>query len=190
MELLNAIRNRRSIRRFINEPVPRELLEHVFSAAMEAPSPKNAQPWDFVVFEGEKRDTLVAKISTIVDNEWRLGRTNAGVVTTVRVIEQAPVVVLVFNRATARYLKEPEPVIARVIDVQSIGASIQNLLLAAYDKGLGTLWICDLLDVLPVRELLESDQELVAAIAIGFPGERPKHPPRRPIVDSVSWNSE
>lgn len=190
MELLDAIKCRRSIRCFLSDPVPRDFLEYIFNAAMEAPSPKNAQPWDFVVFEGGKRDALVAKISILVEEEMGKGRANAGIVETVRVLAQAPLIVLVFNRATSRYEAEPYPVTARVIDVQSIGASIQNLLLAAHEKGLGTLWICDLLDVRPVLEMMESGKELVAAIAVGYPGETPARPPRRSIDEAVSWSSD
>lgn len=189
MELLNAIKNRRSIRRFLNIPVARDVLESVFDAAIEAPSPKNAQPWNFVVFEGEMRDALIAKISAVVNQELELGHINEGVHATVHALKQAPVFVLVYNRATLRYQKEADPITARIIDVQSIGASIQNLLLAAHEKGLGTLWICDLLDVKPVVELLVSDQELVAALAIGYPGVTPPRPPRRSIDETVSWRS-
>lgn len=190
MELLEAIKNRRSIRRFLDVPVARDVLESVFEAAMEAPSPKNAQPWNFVVFEGEMRDTLIAKISAMVYEELELGLINDGVIATVKVLKQAPIVVFVYNRATSRYQKEADPITARVIDVQSIGASIQNLLLAAHEKGLGTLWICDLLDINPVVEMLVSDQELVAALAIGYPGIEPSRPPRRSIHESVSWMSD
>ncbi len=45
MELMEAISQRRSIRRFKDTPVPRELVEEVLAAAVRAPSAKNSQPW-------------------------------------------------------------------------------------------------------------------------------------------------
>lgn len=190
MELMKAMRTRRSIRNFHPTPVPQKLIESLLAAAMEAPSPKNAQPWRFVVVAQKFRDALFARIRVLVEEELARGRIDVCVRATVRAMEEAPVFVLVYNRATARYCKEKDPVLARVIDVQSIGASIQNLLLAAQEKGLGTLWICDLLDVDPVMRLLQTEDELVAVIALGFPVSAPPRPPRRALADIVTWQTE
>ena len=58
MNTLEAIANRRSIRKFESRPIPREDIERVITAAIQAPSAKNAQPWRFVVLEGEKNRRL------------------------------------------------------------------------------------------------------------------------------------
>jgi nitroreductase len=52
METMEAISRRRSIRRFTDAPVPRELVEKVLAAEILAPSAKNRQPWRFIVLEG------------------------------------------------------------------------------------------------------------------------------------------
>ena len=49
MELLEAIRTRRAIRRFKKEPVPPELIEKLLEAARWAPSAMNSQPWEFII---------------------------------------------------------------------------------------------------------------------------------------------
>lgn len=56
MDISQAISQRRSIRRFEDKPVPRELIEKILYAATLAPSGKNAQPWRFIVLEGKKKD--------------------------------------------------------------------------------------------------------------------------------------
>ena len=53
MELLQAIKERRTIRRFKPEPVPKELLEQLIKDAMWAPSAMNTQPWKFIVLTGK-----------------------------------------------------------------------------------------------------------------------------------------
>ena len=190
MELMQAIRTRRSIRSFAKDPIPREIIESLLRAATEAPSPKNNQPWRFVVVAGEKRDSLLATIHGMVQEELAGGRIGVWVEATVRAMENAPVFILVYNRATSRYKTEKDPVLARVIDVQSIGACIQNMLLATHEQGLGALWICDLLDVEPVVRMLQSEEELVAVIAMGYPAVSPPHPPRYPLEDVVTWQTE
>ena len=57
MELMEAIKTRRSVRKFTDEPVPREKLEKIIEAAMWAPSGQNLQPWYFVALPstGAKR---------------------------------------------------------------------------------------------------------------------------------------
>ena len=60
MNTLDAIAGRRSIRRFKDQAVPRELIERVLAATVLAPSGKNRQPWRFVVVGEEKRLVVVA----------------------------------------------------------------------------------------------------------------------------------
>ena len=58
MELRQTIAQRKSIRVFKPDPVPRELVKEVLAAGMLAPSSANMQPWDFVVIGGEEKDKL------------------------------------------------------------------------------------------------------------------------------------
>ncbi len=63
MDLYTAIKNRRSHRFYKPDPVPREVLERVFEAALWAPSGTNLQPWDITVLTGKPRDDFVALAS-------------------------------------------------------------------------------------------------------------------------------
>ncbi len=58
MELQDAINQRKSIRRYLNKPVPKEILTQILTLAAQAPSAENAQPWEFVVIAGEPLDQL------------------------------------------------------------------------------------------------------------------------------------
>ena len=59
MNTLDAIRARRSIRKFKSDPLPDEALQAILTAAVPAPSGKNRQPWHFVVVQGDKRADMV-----------------------------------------------------------------------------------------------------------------------------------
>lgn len=69
-----------------------------------------------------------------------------------------------------------------------ISASIQNMLLAATEKGIGSLWKCDIYFVYSeLCEWLNADGELLAAVAFGYPGESPKERPRKRMEDIIEW---
>jgi nitroreductase len=74
------------------------------------------------------------------------------------------------------------------VDTQSIGAAIQNMLLAAQAMGLGTLWMCDVCSAYQqLEEWLGESGELVAAVALGYADEQPAARPRRPLSEVVRW---
>ncbi len=190
MDIMDAIMERRSIRQFRSDPVPRSLVQQLLGAACQAPSSKNAQPWRFVVLEGKTRDGVVSVMQEAVLREERAGRPVGDSRATIRVMTQAPVVILVLNGLSSSYSSVEDSRFPRAVDVQSIGASIQNMLLAAVSCGLGTLWICDVLYAYEdILTYLGRNEELVAAVAIGYPAETPIPTLRRPLAQSVVWTA-
>ncbi len=103
-------------------------------------------------------------------------------------MEQAPVTVFVFNpqglppwqaHSTGQMFDD-------VVDIQSVGASIQNMLLAAQDLGIGSLWMCDVFRA--YKELsawLGEEGEMIAAVALGYPAETPAARPRKPLLEII-----
>lgn len=200
MELMETIENRRSIRKFSERPIPREELERVLQAAIEAPSAKNRQPWRFVVLSGKSKEQMLGAMREGIIRE-REGdgllpasrRFLSGADYTVSIMEQAPVVVFVLNTEPHFLGRDStmEDQLFEAANLQSIGASIQNLLLAAQNRGLGSLWICDIF--FAYRELsafLKTQQQLVAAVALGYPEEAPRHRPRKKLASVVEWYME
>jgi nitroreductase len=73
-------------------------------------------------------------------------------------------------------------------DIQSIGAAIQNMLLTAHALGLGSLWINDIFFAYQdLCSWLQTDQELVAAVSFGYPGEDPQPRARKALDEVVEW---
>jgi nitroreductase len=62
MDLLNIIRERKSVRAFRPESVPREKIEEILSYAIHAPSAINLQPWEFTVVMGEEKERLSRRL--------------------------------------------------------------------------------------------------------------------------------
>jgi nitroreductase len=187
METLDAICGRRSIRSFKPELVKRELIERVLEAAVKAPSAVNAQPWRFVVIEGGKKADFIAAFRRSLNR--KIKKPGASVWRTVDCMEKAPVLILVFNaksraNGTIRLFSS----VLDVLHVQSIGAAIENMILAAYDLGLGTLWIGNVFYATrQICKLACKKEQLIAAVSLGYPDEEPSARPRMPLNETVEW---
>lgn len=198
MELIEikAIMNRRSIRKYKSQPVPKEMIEKILKAGILAPSSKNRQPWKFIIATGN------AKINALNQMEKGLEREKVdpfipesakylqGAEATLRVMKTAPVIIFVVNQLAAdmKKLLSTDKRISEICNAQSIGAAIENMILEATELGLGTLWICDIF--FAYQELsnwLSVQGELYAALAIGYGDEMPSVRPRKPFADVVEW---
>jgi F420 biosynthesis protein FbiB-like protein len=191
MDTLEAIATRRSVRKFTHRPVAKKTVNAVLAAAILAPSGKNRQPWRFVVVAGDEKRAQMIRVMRegIADTKAR-GMETGTAIMTARVMERAPVTVFVFNPEGAHPWTSHSVVqtFMEAIDTQSIGAAIQNMLLAAQALGLGTLWMCDVWSAYQqLEEWLGESGELVAAVALGYPDEQPAARPRRPLSEVVRW---
>lgn len=183
MNTLDAIYGRRSIRKYRQADIPREQVEKVLNATIQAPSGKNQQPWRFVVLEGKSKDEVMDRIARAV-NEHKDVEGVEGCMWTIRFMRKAPVIIFVFNSA---YEREASP-IARLMQIQAIGGAIQTMLLAAWELELGSLWVGDL--VFASQEVcayLNRSDEMVAAVALGYPEEEPEARPRMKLDEVTEW---
>ena len=195
--MINAIYERRSIRKFQDKPISEEDIIDILQCGIKAPSSKNRQPWKYIVVQGKaKEEMLRAFREGIIREEMKdalLPQSKQyinGAKYTVEIMEQAPVVIFAINPLGKGVLAEvtPEERIYEVCNIQSISASIQNMLLAATHKGIGSLWICDIYFAYSeLCEWLNTEGELLAAVAFGYPDESPKERPRKKIEDVVEW---
>jgi nitroreductase len=160
--VLQAIRERRSIRRYTEEPVSGDEVRAMLEAARWAPSGKNNQPWRFLAVMGgdARQETL------------------AGLTRAASVVRSAKVLIVVMLDKTAMYDK--------VKDHQSCGAVMQNILLAAQSLGLGAVWLGQILSqerqVLEAFSLDPDAYELAAVAAVGRPGQQGAGT-RRPLAE-------
>lgn len=191
MNTLEAIASRRSIRRFRKEPLPRDLVERVLAATVQAPSAKNYQPWRLVVLEGERNDRLARMMLEAADRLKKEGIGIGSLEGTARAMLGAPLTVVVFNVSPPPEVPEEAHDDWHWVMTQSTGGAIQTMLLAAHELGLGSLWICDILyAACEVKEWLgHPNDPIVAAVTLGYPDESPGPRPRRPWQDVTEWPS-
>jgi nitroreductase len=188
MNTLDAIAARRSIRKFKAAAVEEEKLQAILLAATQAPSGKNRQPWRFIVVKGEKRTEMVRMMKEGITKSKSRGDETGSSEWTAKVMEQAPVTVFIFNPQGLRPWETHSTgqMFDDVVDIQSVGASIQNMLLAAQDQGLGSLWICDVFYAYEeLCDWLGAQGEMIAAVALGYPDEAPAARARKPVEDVV-----
>ena len=190
MNTLDAIRTRRSIRAFKDQSIERSTIERLLEAAAFAPSAKNSQPWRFTVITEARRDEMLTVIRQGIANRESEGAEIGTIQWSIQVLEQAPVTVFIHNadgihpwKARAEHESWWD-----IATVQSVGAAIQNMLLAATDAGLGSLWIADVWEAYAeINAWLETDDQLVSAVSLGIPDIEPPVPARKPMEDIVRW---
>ena len=169
----------------------------IIQSGIKAPSSKNRQPWKYIVVQGREKEEMLEVFRRGIsreENERALlpqSRQHiAAAKYTVDIMEDAPVIVFVVNSLGKSILSEltPEERVYEICNIQSISASIQNMLLSATEKGIGSLWICDIYFAYSeLCEWLNSEGQLVAAIAFGYPDESPSERPRKSLNDVVVW---
>jgi nitroreductase len=179
MELSDAIKGRRSVRRFKPDAVPQDVIAKILDLAVWAPSGMNRQVWHFVVVQGPQKDEFL-KISAAAFDEFRpLLEKN---------FKDKPKIVEGMKRFFDTYGGAPVLVFAYAgklpngdDDVCSTAAAVQNLLLAAHEAGLGTVWTDGvIIKEAEINSLLGVEgQKLISVIPLGYPDEVPKAPPRR-----------
>lgn len=162
MEALEAIRSRRSVRRFERRPVPHELLEGLVDAGRLAPTANNVQPWEFIAVTDDSTKNRVAAV------------TDYG-----KFIADAPAMIAVFCEDTKYYLEDG-------------CAATTNILLAATALGLGACWVAgdkkpycrEISDIMGVS----AEHKLVSLIAVGYPAGPIPKVAKRALPDLLHWN--
>jgi coenzyme F420-0:L-glutamate ligase/coenzyme F420-1:gamma-L-glutamate ligase len=192
LSLDEAIAGRRSVRRFADRPVEPEAIEAVIEAACLAPAPHHTRPWRFVVLSPDAR----ARLADAMGRAWRRdlqrdsveqGRIEALLERSRQQILAAPALILVGFLADAQR-SSPDGRRRRseaMMFAQSTGAALQNLMLAAHARGLGSFWIsAPLFCPAAVRRALGLPPEFQAQalVALGYPMAGSEPPPRPPLA--------
>ncbi len=192
----DAIYTRRSIRKYEEKAVPRNILEQIIDAGRVAPSAKNRQPWRYLVYSGAAKERLLAKMKEGIEREEispMLPLSVSGIFdakNTLRIMENAPIVIMVLNtNGKSPFVQiNADERFTEMNDLLSIGASIENMLLKAEELNVGTLWIGN--TCFAYQKLIDyigSDGELVGAVALGYKAEQPSMRPRKRLEDIVEY---
>lgn len=172
MDVLEAIKERRSIRAFTDEKVSEKDVERLIDAARWAPSAGNTQPLELVVVKDKE---MKRKLSEAALNQT--------------FIQKAPVVIVVcadLNRSSRGYGSRGK----HLYSLQDTAAATENILLAAQELGLATCWVGAFREK-EVTKAVKAPRNLkpVAIVPVGHPAERPVAPPKRSVNEIVHYET-
>lgn len=171
MDVFDAIKSRRSIRKYKQEPIPTEKLEAILEAARLAPSAANRQPWRFIIVQDPDRKKALAEAA---NNQTFLK-------------DAAAIIAAVGDPDVSARWFEKDTMIA-----------LEHMVLAATALGYGTCWI-GAFNEDTIKNLLKIPQKskVVALLPIGVPAETPVPRPRKQIPEiffkeewQTSWPSQ
>ncbi len=158
MSVQKAIIGRRSVRSFSTKPISDELIMQVLEAGRWAPSADNKQPWEFIVVINPQIRKALSNLSF-----WG------------RFLAQAPVAIAVITNPQTSH-------------THIIGGTCatQNMMLAAWELGLGTCWIADLNND-ETKQILNIPKDLyvITITPLGFPDDVPSKSKRMELRDLI-----
>lgn len=193
-EALEFLCSRHSIRQFLPDQVPFEMLRSILETATRAPSAHNRQHWRFVILQDRKRKLLLVDrmgqkfrqdlLSDGIDPvqiEFQIERSR-------RRVLGAPVVILLCQDTSLgdAYPDKDRQKAEFLMGVQSVALAGGQLLLAAHAEGLGGVWVCAPLFAQEViRQTLDLPQtwEPQAFLLLGYPDEDPVPRPRLSLAE-------
>jgi len=161
----DIFKERRTIREFKVKPISENDLHDILDAARWAPSAGNLQNWRFIVVKDPDQKQEVA--AACLDQYW---------------MADAPIIVVVCSQPEK--MKETYGEQAEIYAIQSSAAAIENLLLSAWSKGIGSAWVGafseeELKRILGIPEGID----IHAVIALGYPRLVPRPPSRLKLSD-------
>lgn len=183
MELFEAIHNRHSQGKVKQDPLPRETIEKLLGAAVQAPNHYKVRPWRFVVMMGNARNKLGDVFAASQQDRHPDFPQEA------------------FDKSRGLPLRAPvliavgvdKPSEEKVLEIENIcatAAACQNILLAAQALGLGAQWRTgEWARDAKVKEFLgfSADQHMVGFIYIGYPEFTSEYAPRPSFEDRTVW---
>ncbi len=185
MELMDAIKGRRSIRKYSSAPIERDVLEDLLEAASWAPSAQNLQPWYLLsVTNPEDLSWIFAEMGTHAFSHRK--RLEERFVNNPEVVEETLEFLTAMGGASTvvlAFLYKPDYTDHMVKACQaSVAAAMENLCLAAYDKGIGSCWVEEFvrIDEAARARFCPDKGALLGGIVLGYPAVDPAPIKRKP----------
>jgi len=184
MDALSAIHSRHSLGKVKPDPLPRELIEKLLSAAVQAPNHYKIRPWRFVVLTGKGLERFGDQLADAFKAKFPDAPAEA-IQKERQKPQRAPLIIVVAAELPT------EPKIDEIENISAVSAACQNILLAANALGLGAMWRTG--DAARDPEIkkffgFSPEQHLIGFLYIGYPDFTPTDIPERPsYIDRTIW---
>jgi nitroreductase len=179
--MIEQIKNRRSIRRYLEKPVDDDIIIQLLESARLAPSGDNTQPWHFIIVKSEEIRKKLVEVSN--NQKWMLS---------------APVFIVCVADIRSRipdnveiWLNEESPQLELKQIIRDTSIAIEHIVVEANNLGLGTCWVAWFTqeEIRPIVNI-PSDKYVVSILTLGYASESPKERPRKKIEEVIhreSW---
>ena len=176
MTFQQLVKNRRSIRRYLERPVEREKILACIEAARLAPSADNVQPWRFLIIDDPELKTKFAQ------------EVFSGIYFISKFAAKAPVLIMILGRLDIianRIGKQIQDIHFYLID---IGIAGEHIVLQAEELGLGSCWI-GWFNIRKARKFLKIPRKykIVSLMAMGYYEKRPTREKKRKELEEIAW---
>ncbi|MCM3175275.1 nitroreductase [Paenibacillus sp. MER 99-2] len=170
--VIEAIQNRRTVKKFKKDAVPADKIIELLDAAVWAPNHKLREPWRFLLFTGDGRKKLAQAIDAEMGEDNKFSAN----------IKQVPAIMLVVLEEDPRQNIWDE-------DFAAVSALVQNFLLAAWSEEIGTFWVTKPFLYAPkFRKPLgiEAGEKIIGMIYMGYPDVIPSAKERTAAKDKLT----
>ncbi len=174
MEMMEGLMTRRSVRKYTDQKIDKATLTEIIRAAQYAPTAHNRQPWEFLVVDDRE---VLANLRHI--QRWT------------SFAKDAACVVFVLGDVSQSFNRDKENEKWSFVDVDCAIAT-ENLMLAAWAKGIGTCYC----GAAPMQRVVDDLKEYLklpdnirpcAIVTMGYPAETPKQPEGRFKEEKIHW---
>jgi nitroreductase len=163
IKMIDRILNRRSIRKFAEKQVSPEILHNILEAGRNAPTATNVQPWHFIVIK-----TSEGKEACMFNGFNKFATKAAFVI-------------------IGTYLKSES--IIESYSFMDVTIALQNMVIAGWVQGVGSCWMGAFNEPVLRKALnIPNDAKIVGGLAMGFPKEIPKSPPKKRLEEIIHTN--
>ncbi|MGP4080854.1 nitroreductase family protein [Pseudalkalibacillus sp. R45] len=187
MDIIEAIRTRRTIGKVKDQVPDKELIKTILEAGTWAPNHYRTEPWNFIVLSGKGRDVLgkiygeiaVEDLTDPTEEEIDLAKEKG-----LKKARRAPVIIVIVMEPS-----DQEKVVW-VEEVAACACAAQNMMLAAHSLGLGSIWRTGQPTYTPkMKEAFRVSEkgQIMGFLYVGYPAAEPKASPRKPISEKTQW---
>lgn len=177
MDFIEAIKGRRSIRRYQDRDIPDSIIEELLNLALHAPSSMNGQPWHFIVIREDKtKKELVELKNKYCPSEKQMYRADF--------LRNAPVIIVICVDRQKSYDR----------GVENAVLAAANIMLGAYGRGLGSVYMSayginnpKIAEDIKIILKITSDIDPITMIPLGYPNEVPEHKTIKPLSEVVFY---